>query len=129
MKNKRYALAVLLVFASSVVFAQYPQPQTLPPDITPKSFPPDIVAPSSELSSQNAPRPLAPEAVKRAIESDLHRHTEIVSANINVNVTKHAVVLYGSVPSAHDDAVAKGIAESHAGKRRVEDNLQIGPPR
>lgn len=116
---------LLLLLAS---FAQYPQPQRVPPDIVPKSFPPDIVAPSSASSAEKAPRLRTSEAIKSAIESDLHAHREIASGNINVNVTEDAVVLYGSVPSAEDDIAAKWIAEAHADERRVEDNLQIGPP-
>ena len=129
MKNRSYVLAALVVLASVLAFAQYPQPPTMPPEITPKTFPPEIIAPSSAPSSQKGLKPLTSEAVKSAIESDLHRHTEIASGNINVNVTKHAVVLYGSVPTVQDDIAAKRIAESHAGERRVEDNLQIGPSR
>jgi len=127
MKNRSYLLALWLL-ASSVAFAQYPQPQGVPPDIVPKSFPPDIVAPSPAPSAEKAPRLPASETVKSAIESDFHRHREIASGNINVNVTEDVVVLYGSVPSAHDDIAATWIAEVHAGERRVEDNLQIGPP-
>jgi osmotically-inducible protein OsmY len=92
-----------------------------------KSFPPDIAAPTSEPNWEKSPRHLTSEAVKSAIENDLHRHKEIASRNITVNVTKDAVVLYGSVPSVQDDTAAKWIAESHAGERHVEDNLQIGP--
>jgi hypothetical protein len=124
MKNGSYVLALLLL-ASSVAFAQYPQPQWVPPDVVPKSFPPDIAAPSSESKAPHLP---TAEAVKSAIENDLHRHREIASRNVNVKVTEDIVVLYGSVPSAEDDIGAQWIAEVHAGERRVEDNLQIGPP-
>jgi hypothetical protein len=125
MKNATYVVALLLAL-SSAAFAQYPQPRWVPPDIMPKSFPPDI-APASEPDWANSPRHLTSKAVKSAIANDLRRHKEIASGNINVNVTDDAVVLYGSVPSIQDDTAAKLIAESHAGERRVEDNLQIGP--
>ena len=127
MKNATYVVA-LLVALSSAAFAQYPQPQWVPPDVVPKSFPPDIAAQSSESSAEKVPHLPTAEAVKSAIENDLHRHTEIASRNINVNVTEDAVVLYGSVPSTQDDIGAQWIAEVHAGERRVEDNLQIGHP-
>lgn len=54
MKDATYVVALLLAL-SSAAFAQYPQPQWVPPDIVPKSFPPDIAAPSSESSANKAP--------------------------------------------------------------------------
>jgi hypothetical protein len=126
MRNATYVVALLLAL-SSAAFAQYAQPQWVPPCIIPKSFPPDISASSSEQNWAKSPRHLTSKAVKSAIENDLHRHREIASTNINVNVTEDAVVLYGSVPSIQDDTAAKWIAESHAEERHVEDNLQIGP--
>jgi BON domain len=126
MKNATYVVALLLAL-SLAAFAQNPQPQWVPPDIMPKGFPPDIAAPASEPNWAKSPRHLTSKTVKSAIANDLRRHKEIASGNINVNVTDDAVVLYGSVPSIQDDTAAKWIAESHAGERRVEDNLQIGP--
>src|SRR5437868_5642481 len=125
MNNGSYALAVLLLCASSTL-AQFPPSQAPPPYINPKTFPPDIAAPTSAPTPEKTSRPLTADAVKRAVETGLRKQAGLASGNIKVNVTEHAVVLYGSVPADKDDIAARRIAEYYAGERHVEDNLQIG---
>src|SRR5437868_14084962 len=96
MNNGSYALAVLLLCASSTL-AQFPPSQAPPPYITPKTFPPDIAAPTSAPTPEKPSRPLTADAVKRAVETRLRKQAGLASRNIKPNLTDAAVVLYGSL--------------------------------
>ena len=94
-----------------------PAPQTVPPDQPVEPVPPDVQAP--------AHAPLSPVQIQQLIDKQIADEPSLAGTNIKVSVDEHSVSLTGTVNSEQQHDLALRIAQSYAGDRRVDDNIQI----
>ena len=129
MNRTNYLVVLPLLVLAAWMFAQQPVPQTTPSPSasTPPTFPPNTSAPkpSEKADQQKAPRPLTSQDVKIQIVQKLLNAPGLSSKDIQVKVTDDKVVLKGSVPTGNQKALAERIAQSYAGKRRVDNRLGV----
>jgi len=129
MNRTNYLVVLPLLVLAAWMFAQQPVPQTTPSPSasTPPTFPPNTSAPkpSEKADQQKAPRPLTSQDVKIQIVQKLLNAPGLSSKDIQVKVTDDKVVLKGSVPTGNEKALAERIAQSYAGKRRVDNRLGV----
>jgi hypothetical protein len=129
MNRTNYLVVLPLLVLAAWMFAQQPVPQTTPSPSgsTPPTFPPDTSAPKpiEKADQQKAPRPLTSQDVKIQIVQKLLNAPGLSSKDIKVKVTDDKVVLKGSVPTGNEKALAERIAQSYAGKRRVDNRLGV----
>ncbi len=129
MNRTNYLVVLPLLVLAAWMFAQQPVPQTAPSPSasTPPTFPPNTSAPkpSEKADQQKAPRPLTSQDVKIQIVQKLLNAPGLSSKDIQVKVTDDKVVLKGSVPTGNEKALAERIAQSYAGKRRVDNRLGV----
>jgi osmotically-inducible protein OsmY len=89
------------------------------------------VAPASSSASAGGPSvlavPIADEAIKGEVTSELHKDKKIDQAGINVTVTAGIVALTGKVDNLLSSDRSTRIAESVRGVRSVSNRLSITP--
>ena len=129
MNRTNYLVVLPLLVLAAWMFAQQPVPQTTPSPSgsTPPTLPPDTSAPKpiEKADQQKAPRPLTSQDVKIQIVQKLLNAPGLSSKDIKVKVTDDKIVLKGSVPTGNQRALAEKIAQSYAGKRRVDNRLVV----
>jgi HSP20 family molecular chaperone IbpA len=125
----KYVAVLLLLGCLALALAQQPVPQTSPSPSgsTPPTFPPDTSAPepTQKASPEKPPRPLTSQEVKIEVVQKLLTTPGLDSKDIAVKVGDDKVLLKGSVPSADQRTLAQQVAQSSAGKRRVENRLSV----
>ena len=129
MNRTNYLVMLPLLGLAAWMFAQQPVPQTTPSPSasTPPTFPPDTSAPkpTEKADQQKATRPLTSQDVKIQIVQKLLNAPGLSSRDIKVKVSDDKIVLKGSVPTGNQRALAEKIAQSYAGKRRVDNRLVV----
>jgi len=129
MNRTNYLIVLPLLILAAWMFAQQPLPQTTPSPSgsTPPTFPPETSAPKpiEKADQQKAARPPTSQDVKIQIVQELLKMQGLSSKDIKVKVTDDKIVLKGSVPTGNQRALAEKIAQSYAGKRRVDNRLVV----
>ena len=78
-------------------------------------------------SAPNPPRELSTEEVEQQIQKKLRSEPALTKFDIRATASESAITLTGIVDSEQDRALAAGIAESFAGKRKIIDNITLRP--
>ena len=129
MNRTNYLIVLPLLILAAWMFAQQPLPQRTPSPSgsTPPTFPPETSAPKpiEKADQQKAARPPTSQDVKIQIVQELLKMQGLSSKDIKVKVTDDKIVLKGSVPTGNQRALAEKIAQSYAGKRRVDNRLVV----
>ena len=121
------AIGVFLLSAASLMAQQglprnnpppYTTPPTLPGEQNPSQpMPPDTTAPPLEA-------PPSAE-IQTQIQNKLATEPLLTSTSVAASVDDKSVVLSGSVENEQQHDLARRIAESYAGNRRIVDKIQI----
>jgi BON domain len=121
----RLVCGTLLLLATSVLAQQqdppqyppYPTPPTFPDDRgARKQMPPDIKAPSQELSPTEVQ-----EQIQKKLDTEAALSTVVVKATVNHN----SVMLKGTVQDERQHDLALRIAKSYAGEREIVDKIEV----
>ena len=104
------------------------QPPASPPQTTPPTFPedraprqqmpPDQVAPPQGLSTTEA---------QRQIQQGLNSEPTLRKTNVGAHVDENSVILSGTVDSEQQHELARRIARSYAGDRKIVDKIKVAP--
>ncbi len=130
MKPIVFCLALLL---ASICFAQQQGPPDMqePPHGTPPTFPEGRQTPGQQPSQPlppddkaPAPRAMSTEEVQQQITSHLSSEPALANTNVNAQVSEKSVVLTGSVATEEQHDLARRIAESYAGERKIVDHIK-----
>jgi hypothetical protein len=121
----RLVCGTLLLLATSVL-AQQQNPPRYPPYTTPPTFPDDRGARKQMPPDINAPtQELSPTEIQQQIQKKLDTEPALSTVVVKATVNDHSVMLKGTVLDERQHHLALRIAESYAGERQIVDKIEV----
>lgn len=116
------AVLVSALLLTSLSFAQ--QQGQSPPYSTPPTFPRED-RPQTQMPPDQEEQSLSTAQVQEQIERGLNSEPALSNTNVSVKTNKKSVVLGGTVDTERQHQLALRIAQSHAGDRKIVDNIKV----
>jgi osmotically-inducible protein OsmY len=127
----KYVILCCVVLLATILFAQQPGqgPSTInPPYQTPPTFPEGQSKPGAQIPPDTqAPPPeqMSNHQVEGQIVDSFRAEPALGGTNIDAEVDNTSVVVKGSVDTMTQHDLARRIAQSHAGNRKVVDRIKL----